>query len=592
MTVLDSRGGLSPATPMGMHALYASAKALTELASVDEVLQSITQQARRFIDADLVYLTVDEAGKRLMRAVDGTFSDEFRTNQLQTGVGLAGLVESVLAPAWTANYFTDRRFKRSSRFDYLMKLEGIVALLAIPMLEEGELRGMLFVGHRSTRHFSPDEIAILSTFANHASISLRNARLYQRSQDAVAKLTHLQAELSETTASLQRANNVHDLITRTVLQGGGYGEVLAHLIDAVPGEAAIFNDVGQLVAKTPLSTITTLPLDTGERAALNTASARATYNHAADGVLSRTVDVVAAKERLGHLMHRSPTEAVVDDDYILERCGQIIAMLMTRNRAVVEARFRAKGELANEILRSAGPLGNEIIERARVGGIEVDSLESVIFIDPKLKAQIRRVLAVANSCPTPGGEVTYTRYRGSVVGLSSGNATSTADAVLSALAALGVTGSAVCVEPFDPSEPVAPQISRAWRIMQLARGLDLTDSVLSGGHLAPYATLFTTDQNADATQFIDYHLGDIIRHDSTHKTDLLRTVQVYVKNDGNLRRTADALYIHVNSLIKRLSRVDGILGKPWRSAPQSTLIALAAQLEYLRKALATPSSER
>lgn len=45
------------------------------------------------------------------------------------------------------------------------------------------------------------------------------------------------------------------------------------------------------------------------------------------------------------------------------------------------------------------------------------------------------------------------------------------------------------------------------------------------------------------------------------RNDYMRTVHEYIMNNGNLVKTANALYIHRNTLINRLSRVSAALGK-------------------------------
>lgn len=50
------------------------------------------------------------------------------------------------------------------------------------------VQGVLFAADRTERAFSPEEMALFSAFADHASVSLKNPRICQESQDALGKL--------------------------------------------------------------------------------------------------------------------------------------------------------------------------------------------------------------------------------------------------------------------------------------------------------------------------------------------------------------------------------------------------------------------
>lgn len=49
--------------------------------------------------------------------------------------------------------------------------------------------------------------------------------------------------------------------------------------------------------------------------------------------------------------------------------------------------------------------------------------------------------------------------------------------------------------------------------------------------------------------------------ESDGRNDYIKTVHEYIMNNANLVKTPNALYIHRNTLINRLSRVSAALGK-------------------------------
>lgn len=55
-------------------------------------------------------------------------------------------------------------------------------------------------------------------------------------------------------------------------------------------------------------------------------------------------------------------------------------------------------------------------------------------------------------------------------------------------------------------------------------------------------------------------LRPLQRYDNEHHGDLLATLAAYLRHGGNSTRTADALYLHRNSLRYRLARIQALTG--------------------------------
>jgi signal transduction histidine kinase len=73
--------------------------------------------------------------------------------------------------------------------------EGMRTALAVPLLKEGRLVGALTFHRRLVRAFSPEQIALLQTFADQAVIAIENVRLFTELQARTADLTRSVSEL-------------------------------------------------------------------------------------------------------------------------------------------------------------------------------------------------------------------------------------------------------------------------------------------------------------------------------------------------------------------------------------------------------------
>lgn len=63
-------------------------------------------------------------------------------------------------------------------------------------------------------------------------------------------------------------------------------------------------------------------------------------------------------------------------------------------------------------------------------------------------------------------------------------------------------------------------------------------------------------------------------HDREHKSDLLKTLAVYLSLDGNLKESAAFLHIHTNTLMYRLNRITEITGRSLKETDYRTSIYL------------------
>ena len=66
---------------------------------------------------------------------------------------------------------------------------GARAMLAVPMLREGQAIGTIFTWRGEPRAFAPEEIALLQTFADQSVIAIENVRLFNETKEALERQT-------------------------------------------------------------------------------------------------------------------------------------------------------------------------------------------------------------------------------------------------------------------------------------------------------------------------------------------------------------------------------------------------------------------
>ncbi|MHB1405807.1 MAG: PucR family transcriptional regulator [Desulfitobacteriaceae bacterium] len=78
--------------------------------------------------------------------------------------------------------------------------------------------------------------------------------------------------------------------------------------------------------------------------------------------------------------------------------------------------------------------------------------------------------------------------------------------------------------------------------------------------LGAYSFLFELEESSSMRNFFERTLGQVIGYDRQSNAELLKTLIYYFKCDCNLRVTAEQLYIHKNTVLYRIRKVEEITG--------------------------------
>jgi len=579
-------------------ALFDTAGDLAALRDTDAVLRSIVHRARMLLGVDVSYLSLNDehAGKTYVRVTDGSVSALFQQVQLGMGEGLGGLVAQTARPYASRDYFADTRFNHTGPIDSSVRDEGLTAILGVPLALGSRVIGVLYAADRTTRDFTPDEVALLSSLADHAAIAIDTARLLDSTRAALAELNTAHTTISGHVSALRQAAEAHDKLMDLVLRGGDLDEVAGALASVLGGGIAVFDAGGAELARVG-DPCGPFPVEASGRAVLVEATGRAapmdaTGRAAAQVVVGRpgraaaqasgraaaverawVCAVQAGPEVLGSLVLSGRTDLGDAERRLFERAGVVTALLLLLRRSVAAAEDEVRGELLSDLLTAPTRNPSGLAARGARLGVDLSAPHMVLVCASEVP---RRRLATAAS--RYGGLVGV--HAEQVVVLAPGPvhparvATDLGTAV-DAPVTVGAAGPATGIPE------LAAAHAEAARCVRSLLALDRTGDGATTADLGFIGLLL--GDTRDLTAHVDSVLGPVLDYDSRRGTDLLGTLTAYFDSGASLARAKDLLHVHVNTVVQRLDRVATLLGEDWQDPRRALEIQLALRLHRLRR---------
>lgn len=197
-----------------LNALQETTVDLLSQMELDTLLENLVKRAGQLLDTSAGYLDlVEPQSDRLEPRVGLGALAESLKHPVALGEGLSGIVWQTRQPLVVEDY--DLWPGRIA--DYPVGL--LSSVVAVPLLCDGEVLGVLGVGRESTdrRPFQAEEIKILTDFARLATIAIENARLYATAQNELAERKQKEAQLLATQSELQRLLELADQSRRALL---------------------------------------------------------------------------------------------------------------------------------------------------------------------------------------------------------------------------------------------------------------------------------------------------------------------------------------------------------------------------------------
>jgi sigma-B regulation protein RsbU (phosphoserine phosphatase) len=178
----------------------------------DELFPTIARCVGRLVDYQILEILLpDEEGSLVPAYVEGYDLETAARGRVKVGEGISGAAAVSREPVFVPDVSQDPR--------YVPVFPGVVAELAIPLVHQDHLVGVLNIEGPDAEAFSPDARTALRILAGHLAVAIDNATLYREARWYAGLLATLH-EIGKETASIldldELLQRVAELVKRVI----------------------------------------------------------------------------------------------------------------------------------------------------------------------------------------------------------------------------------------------------------------------------------------------------------------------------------------------------------------------------------------
>jgi sugar diacid utilization regulator/GAF domain-containing protein len=538
--LLAERSAAEASRSASYQALVQIGMQIQAVGDVGEVLQLIVDRARELMGTDVAWMgLVDERSGMLEMAVaSGARTRPFMQMRLRVGEGVGGVVVSTRRPVVLPDYCKES-LPTPPHIRAAVLGEGIGSMLSTPMLRGERVIGALYVGSRHPMQFPSTAIALTSALAAQAAVAIENARLY--------------AQLDSKNRLLEESFAIHRVLTDAALAGSGPHEICAELARLLAIELTLVQEVCEPfgVRCSPAGAVCSVA--------------------PGDPRVDALVFPVVGDTELGRLELPGEEELSPLQQKALEHGATVIALELVKQRAAQDVAWQLQSDLLGELLDAPAPFPATLLARARRHGVDLSKHHRVIAITPAgsnpltptgqdLLVLVRRVTGRS----LLHRDAALVNLRGAHVILAPrDDAEGRACGAIIHLvtAAVERTGGVVAVGVGEPACDLSLGYRQAVACATLAGSEGSATRVLHADALGPLRFVLDYPDSTHVRGIVRRALGPLAADRAQARTELFATLRAFIAADGNVARTADACFVHKNTLRYRLGRVRSVLGR-------------------------------
>jgi len=542
-------GNGPPAAQAGERILYEIVSTVGSSLDLDEVMGAVVRllSDASAVHACFVYLIEDD--RLVLRAASEPYTDLVGEITLEKGIAWWAVEHG--EPAFTQNAIDDPR----NEFVSELEEEKFQSLLSVPISGRDAVIGAISMHTEAPREFTAEEVELLTSTASLVGGAIENARLYEETRQRVGELEHL-TELAETLARAQQLGEVLAAVadrTRQLLHSrschvymlDGGSEELRLRASAPGGEEARavirLSELGPL-ARSGRSASVAVPIVADDELLGLITAEETTEVDLARAAANQTAVAIKKIE----LIERLTEKNLIKDFFEQLAGGNVLGAVEGR-----AARLRCDFDRTYVVVEVAPP--DEAVEKA-IAAAAPGSLFD--HRDDSSRALLR--------VPSAGEAALVERIQA-------------VHAEIGSAASIGISNPCAGAPSFQAGFEEAGHAL----LGSVIRG---TPGVMTYEELGPYKYLLRMSIDSTVRDSQRDLVAKIAEYDRQRQTSLLKTLEEFLRRRGNISATAEALYVHPNTLRQRLRRIQELSGLDLRKEDW-LLIEIAVKMVKLDEAL-------
>ena len=206
-------------------ALREIATRITAIRDPSELLQQVADASRRLLDGARAQLDIIDPTTGLIHwtkvsgegafgaALPGTVAGADAMLGIN-GVAIAGRKVYV-----SGDYLEDPRIRHVPESDEFVRSVGLHSVVAVPLLTDTDLLGVLKVSTTRRNAFDDEDAALMTAFADQAVVAIQNARLIDelgRSREEISRRADAERSVREIAANISALRDVQAILQQTV----------------------------------------------------------------------------------------------------------------------------------------------------------------------------------------------------------------------------------------------------------------------------------------------------------------------------------------------------------------------------------------
>ncbi|QIZ07781.1 GAF domain-containing protein [Priestia megaterium] len=445
------------------------------------------------------------------------------------------------------------------------------SVISSPILQNGKCIGVITLdSFEQSLQFKQEDINLLEAIGHQVAVALEKSNLYYEKEKMVQKLSH--------------SIEIHRNLANLVVNGEGIQSIMNFIHKTIGQHMFLFDEIGELRAFACYSSFSiemTEYMKAYAKQIILTLENSHTVSEITlnDETYQLVVLPLGSKlKSLGGLIILSKQKMNEVDIAALEHACTVISLELGKEQAVFETQQRLRGEFVTKLF--SGQIDEALIQKAKNLNFDPNRNYVAILInfEDKLNEQkvisdhfIRNLLHMANTLLGRNSQVMAVRNENQIVALLSLHSR--------------VSSSNIIAELKELAKILQHEIKNKYREIDVSIGIGRIKQGLIFVHESfveatkcikflknyrfDHRVLSYTDlgvqrfilQNSkeELIDFIHEVLGPLIEYEQSRKGELLSTLIVYLDQNQNIKKTADSLHIHTNTLSYRLKRIEEIL---------------------------------